>query len=41
MFAVDGEIGIERQHRLPLMELGHPHDAGIGKRDWPVPIFLE
>jgi hypothetical protein len=31
MFAIDCEIRIERQHGVPLVDLGHPHDAGVGE----------
>jgi len=40
MFAIDHEIGIERQHGVQLVDLGHPHNTRIGKRHWSVPIFL-
>ena len=40
MFAIDREIGIERQYGVPLIDFGHPHDTRIGERHRPVPIFL-
>ena len=40
MFAIDREIGIERQYGMPLIDFGHPHDTRIGERHRPVPIFL-
>jgi len=40
MFAIDREIGIERQHGILLVDFGHPHDARIGERHRSVPIFL-
>jgi len=34
MFAIDREIGIERQYGMLLIDFGHPHDtrsaSGIG-----------
>ena len=30
VFAIDHEIGIERQHGVLLIDFGHPHDACIG-----------
>ena len=39
-FAIDREIGIERQHGVSLVDLGHPHDARIGERHRSVAIFL-
>ena len=40
MFTVDHEIGIERQHRILIVNFGHPHDTRIGERHWPISIFL-
>ena len=40
MFAIDREIGIERQYGVPLIDFGHPHDTCIGERHRSVPIFL-
>jgi hypothetical protein len=40
MFAIDCEIGIERQHGVLLIDLGYPHDARIGERHRSIPIFL-
>ena len=39
-FAIDCEIGIERTHGVTLVDLRHPHDAGIGERHRSVPIFV-
>ena len=39
MFAIDREIGIERQYGVPLIDFGHPHNTRIGERHRPVPIF--
>lgn len=40
MFTVDHEIGIERQHRILIVNFGHPHNTGIGERHWLISIFL-
>src|SRR5271166_1791307 len=37
MLAIHHEIGIERQHGVLVMNLGHPHDTCIRKRHRPVP----
>jgi hypothetical protein len=31
VFAIDREIGIERQYGVPLIDFGHPHDTRIGE----------
>ena len=40
MLAIDRKIGIECQHSVPLIELGHSYDTGVGERHRPVTIFL-
>jgi len=40
MFAIDREIGIERQYGVSLIDFGHPNDTRIGERHRSVPIFL-
>jgi hypothetical protein len=40
MFAIDREIGIERQHGMPRVDLGHSHDTGVSERHRFVRIFL-
>ena len=40
MFAVDHEIGIERQHGILIVNFGHPHNTRIGERHWSISIFL-
>jgi len=40
MFTVDHEIGIERQHRILIVNFRHPYNAGVGERHWPISIFL-
>ncbi len=40
MFPIDREIGIERQHNVLLVDLGHPHNARIGERHRSVAVFL-
>ena len=40
MFTVDHEIGIERQHRILIVNFSHPHNTRIGERHWPISIFL-
>ena len=31
MFAIDWEVGIERQYDVPLIDLSHPHNTRIGE----------
>ena len=40
MFTVDHEIGIKRQHRILIVNFGHPYDTRVGERHWPISIFL-
>ena len=40
MFTVDHEIGIERQHRILIVNFRHPYNAGVGERHWLISIFL-
>jgi hypothetical protein len=37
--AIDQEIGIEREHGVPVVELGHSHYASIGKGHRAVAVF--
>lgn len=37
----DQEIRIQSQGGVPIMNFGHPYDAGIGERHRRVPIFLQ
>lgn len=40
MLAIDGEIRIERQDGVSLVDFRHTHDAGIRERHRSVAIFL-
>jgi len=40
MFTVNHEIGIERQHGILIVNFGHPYNTRVGKRHWPISIFL-
>jgi hypothetical protein len=37
--AVDAEISIERHHGAPIVQLGHPDEAGVGQRCRSVTIL--
>ena len=38
---IDQEIGIQCQHSMPVMDLGHSYDACVSQRHRRVPIFLQ
>jgi len=40
MFTVDHEIGIKRQHRILIVNFGHPYNTRVGERHWLISIFL-
>jgi hypothetical protein len=40
MFAVDHEIGIERQYGMLIVNFGHPYNTRVGERHWSISIFL-
>lgn len=40
MFAIDRKIGIQRQHGVLLIDLGHSYDTRISQRHRSVPVFL-
>jgi hypothetical protein len=40
MLAIDHQVRIKRHHGMTVMELGHPHNARVGKGHRHVAIFL-
>ena len=40
VLTIDQKIGIERQHRVTLVHLGHPYDASVGERHRSIPILM-
>src|SRR5262250_2356528 len=38
---INQEVGIQRQNGVPLVNLGHPHNARIGKRHRDVLVLLK
>ena len=40
-FAVDGEVGVERQGGVAVVEFGHADEAGVGQRHRRVAVFLD
>src|SRR6476660_487357 len=39
ILSVDREIGVQRKYGMPIVNFGHAHDTGVGKRHRQVSVF--